>query len=209
MESPYQCPWCKVLCGPGCARACSARLHPPFCGGLWCIWGRTWCSSLAEAKAISTSDTPRNQLHNGLLAVVHALKIWQCYLEGLTFTVATDHNPLVHLPTQPNPSGRQGRWSEHLQRFTLEWEYQPGASNLAADAWSRNPPSRFAAALLMMLTHSKTRTLVNQIPQTRARTPWRPAKQRHVDFEGPEPLVGGGTSLATLVCRVFSERRNL
>jgi len=39
-----------------------------------------------------------------LLAVVHALKTWRCYLEGQMFTVITDHNPLVHLNTQPNLS---------------------------------------------------------------------------------------------------------
>ena len=95
-----------------------------------------------------------------LLAVVHALKIWRCYLEGPKFTVVTDHNPLVHLPTQPNLSGRQARWSEYLQRFTFDWVYRPGVSNLAADALSRNPPkgNSFSVALLMnMLTRSKAK----------------------------------------------------
>eukprot|EP00983_Pelagomonas_calceolata_P035520 1110861-Pelagomonas_calceolata.AAC.1 len=50
-----------------------------------------------------------------LLAVVHALKIWRCYLKGPLFTVLTDQNPLTHLNTQPNLSRRQTRWVEYLQ----------------------------------------------------------------------------------------------
>ena len=41
-----------------------------------------------------------------LWAVVHALKQFRCYLEGISFTVVTDHNPLVHLQTQPSALGR-------------------------------------------------------------------------------------------------------
>jgi len=68
--------------------------------------------------------------------------------------VITDHNPLVHLPTQPNLSGRQVRWSEYLQRFDFNWVYRPGVTNLAANALSRNPPERspFCVVLLMALT---------------------------------------------------------
>jgi len=96
-----------------------------------------------------------------LLAVVHALKTWRCYLEGPMFTVITDHNPLVHLNTQPNLSRRQVRWAEYLQRFKFNWLYRPGKDNMA-DPLSRNPPPdqpqiNFAnlVLLLAMQTRSK------------------------------------------------------
>jgi hypothetical protein len=57
-------------------------------------------------------------------------------LEGSTFTVLTDHNPLIHLPNQPMMSRRQVRWSEFLQQFIMKWEYKPGAEN-PADPLSR------------------------------------------------------------------------
>ena len=55
-----------------------------------------------------------------LLAVVHALKKWRCYLEGKPFTVQTDHKPLTHLPTQLNLNRRQARWSEFLQGYHFD-----------------------------------------------------------------------------------------
>ena len=35
------------------------------------------------------------------LAVVHAFNLWRCYLEGNHTVVYTDHNPLLHLMSQP------------------------------------------------------------------------------------------------------------
>ena len=71
-----------------------------------------------------------------LLAVVHALRVWRCYLEGRQFTVVTDHKPITFLQTQQTLSRRQTRWSEFLQSFTFEWLYKPGKSN-PADPLSR------------------------------------------------------------------------
>ena len=50
-----------------------------------------------------------------LLAVVHALQVWRCYLEGAPrFKVITDHNPLVYINTQQHLSRRQSRWVEFM-----------------------------------------------------------------------------------------------
>jgi hypothetical protein len=107
-----------------------------------------------ESQRLLPAEVNYTVTEQELLAVVHALKIWLCYLEGPKFTVITDHNPLVHLPTQPNLSGRQVRWFEYLQRFDFNWVYRPGVTNLAANALSRNPPERspFCVVLLMALT---------------------------------------------------------
>jgi hypothetical protein len=72
-----------------------------------------------------------------MLAVVHALRVWRCYLEGADFTVYTDHVSNTYFQTQPNLSRRQARWSEFLQRFgAFEWKSRKGAKNVA-DALSR------------------------------------------------------------------------
>jgi hypothetical protein len=74
-----------------------------------------------------------------MLVVVHALRVWRCYLEGAHFTVYTDHISNTFFQTQPNMSRRQARWSEFLQRFgSFEWKYRKGANNLnVANALSR------------------------------------------------------------------------
>jgi hypothetical protein len=81
-----------------------------------------------------------------LLAVVHALNVWRCYLEGPQFTVVTDHCPNTFLQTQQNLSRRQARWSEFLQRFNFTWSYREGRTNVA-DPLSRNPVSPTLALL--------------------------------------------------------------
>ena len=74
-----------------------------------------------------------------LLAVMNALQVWRCYLEGAPrFTVVTDHNPLIWLQTQKTLSRRQARWSEYMQRFNFGWVYRPGRINVA-DPLSRAP----------------------------------------------------------------------
>jgi hypothetical protein len=72
-----------------------------------------------------------------MLAVVHALRVWQCYLEGARFTVFTDHVSNTFFQTQPSLSRRQARWSEFIQRFgVFKWEYLKGNRSVA-DALSR------------------------------------------------------------------------
>ncbi len=73
-----------------------------------------------------------------MLGVIHALKVWRCYLEGSDFTVVTDNCPNTFFNTQVNLSRRQASWLEFLQRFKFDWEYRPGRTNVA-DPLSRNP----------------------------------------------------------------------
>ena len=78
-----------------------------------------------------------------LPASVHAVATWRCFLEGLPasqVTLITDRYPNTCLPTQPEMSKRQARWSEFLQRFNFKWEYRPGRQNVA-DPISRYPQS--------------------------------------------------------------------
>ena len=83
-----------------------------------------------------------------LLAVVHALKVWRCYLEGEEdFTVVSDHRANTSRDVQPTLSRRQTRWVEFLSRFHMKWTFKKGAEN-PADPLSRDPSFKACAMLV-------------------------------------------------------------
>ena len=55
-----------------------------------------------------------------MLASVHAVQTWCCYLEGSKFTLVTNHYPNTLLKTQPTLNRRQARWSEILQPYDFK-----------------------------------------------------------------------------------------
>ncbi|GJP51327.1 hypothetical protein CLOM_g10485 [Closterium sp. NIES-68] len=95
-----------------------------------------------------------------MLAIVHAFKIWRCYLTGADVTVRTDHKYLQYLRAQPNLNPRQIRWLDYLEsNFTYKIPDKKGANNIA-DALSR-PSAQLAAILVRGLimvasTHATT-----------------------------------------------------
>ena len=73
-----------------------------------------------------------------MLAMVHCLYKWRCYLERQKeFVALTDHKSLIYLKTQANLSRRQAAWMETLQRYPIRIEYKPGTELKFADALSR------------------------------------------------------------------------
>jgi hypothetical protein len=70
--------------------------------------------SVASFESRKLSDA---ELNYQTLAVVHALRVWRCYLKGAEFTVYIDHVSNTYFQTQPNLSRRQARWSKFLQCF--------------------------------------------------------------------------------------------
>ena len=71
-----------------------------------------------------------------LLDIVHALKIWRPYLEGQTFTVITDYASLEYFHSQSKLLRRQVRWLDILNGPDFTIKYQPGKTNVVADALS-------------------------------------------------------------------------
>ncbi|KAJ9526429.1 hypothetical protein QJQ45_009904 [Haematococcus lacustris] len=88
------------------------------------------------SKKLSSAKVNYTTGEQEMLALVSACKEWRCYLEGVPFTLFTDHKPLISLPTQKTLSRRQARWMELLSRFDFKLEYIPGPVN-PADPLSR------------------------------------------------------------------------
>ena len=118
-----------------------------------------------ESRKLSPAEKNYTTTEQELLAVVHALRVWQCYLEGATFEVVTDHCPNTYLQTQPSLSRRQARWAEFLQRFGFTWTYKPGKTNIA-DPLSRDPA--FLAQVTFRETSHSRSHMLNAIASVRA-----------------------------------------
>ena len=67
---------------------------------------------------------------------------WAGWIGTSPITVVTDHKSLEswvqeYVETPSGPTGRRARWHEIFSQFNLTIVYQPGATNLVADAMSR------------------------------------------------------------------------
>jgi transposase InsO family protein len=89
-----------------------------------------------ESRKLTAAQQNYHTTEKELLAVIHALTVWRCYLDGARFTVISDHEPLKYLRSKAALAPRQVRWSQFLERFDYDWQYRPGRIN-AADPLSR------------------------------------------------------------------------
>ena len=91
-----------------------------------------------------------------MLAIVETLQHWRHYLQGLHFTVRTDHKPLTYFFSQPNLSPRQLRWLEKLADYMpgISLQYTQGKENIIPDRLSRRPD--FLSALKTTVTIPET-----------------------------------------------------
>jgi hypothetical protein len=113
------------------------------------------------SRKFSSAETRYHTGEQELLALIHALKEWRCYLEGVRVRLITDHHPLVYLQTQSSLSRRQACWVEYMQRFDFELVYAPGCGNVA-DPLSRWSPEVQAAVLAVVLGVSTRRQAAQQ-----------------------------------------------
>ena len=106
-----------------------------------------------ESRKLTSAERNYHAYEREALAVLHALKVWRCYLEGVSnFKLATDHETLLHLERQPHLHGRQARWLEQLSRFNFTWEHRGGRYNVA------DPLSRIPHPVVSALTRSQMKS---------------------------------------------------
>lgn len=92
-----------------------------------------------ESRKLTPTEANYPTHDREMLAIVHAFKVWRCYLDNTRVDVYTDHASLIHFFKQPNLSPRQARWSEYLSQFDYVLHHVKGVANVVADALSRRP----------------------------------------------------------------------
>ena len=98
----------------------------------------------------SAALTPTAQRYGAydreFLAIVSAIRKFKHYLMGTSFTIVTDHKPLVDLRTSSyekvrDPHNRRARWMTEIDPLNWTIQYKPGVKNMNADQMSRHPDS--------------------------------------------------------------------
>ena len=97
-----------------------------------------------DGRKLTDTELKWSATEQEMLAVVHHVQKWRCYLEGGHFVVVTDREPNTWFHSQKKLSPRQHRWYEFLADLDFTWQYRPGRLNMA-DPLSRHP--RFSAKL--------------------------------------------------------------
>lgn len=71
------------------------------------------------------------------LAVLSSIERFRPWVDGVHFTVVTDHASLKWLQELKEPHGKLARWAVRLQAFDMTFEHRPGKQMDAPDALSR------------------------------------------------------------------------
>lgn len=74
------------------------------------------------------------------LAVLWSIEKLRPYLEGVPFTVITDHYSLVWLQNLKDPTGRLARWAVRLQQYNFKIVHRKGKDHIVPDTLSRSVP---------------------------------------------------------------------
>lgn len=86
------------------------------------------------------SPTQRNYsaTERECLAVLTGVEKFRPFIDGVKFTVVTDHASLKWLQNLKEPHGKLARWAVRLQAFDIIFEHRPGRQMVVPDALSRS-----------------------------------------------------------------------
>lgn len=89
------------------------------------------------SKKLSKTAQKYTVTEREALAVISAIEKFRCYIEGVHFTVITDHASLKWLNNLKDPQGRLARWALRLQAHDFTIEHRAGSKMAVPDALSR------------------------------------------------------------------------
>uniref|UniRef100_A0A1Y1NGJ5 RNA-directed DNA polymerase n=1 Tax=Photinus pyralis TaxID=7054 RepID=A0A1Y1NGJ5_PHOPY len=89
------------------------------------------------SRALTRTERKFSVTERECLAVLWSVEKLRCYLDGVKFTVITDHHSLVWLNNLKDPQGRLGRWVLRLQQFDYDIVHRKGLDHVVPDFLSR------------------------------------------------------------------------
>lgn len=134
-----------------------------------------------ESRKLSPAESNYDTTEREMVAVIHALTVWRCYLDGMQFTIYSDHEPLKYLRTKPSLTPRQVRWSQFMERFNYTWEFRAGKLN-AADPLSRATHAPY--------TGSPNTHTVTHLAAVSRKLCKKTHTQDKIVYPPPPPLIG-------------------
>ncbi|VDH93042.1 Hypothetical predicted protein [Mytilus galloprovincialis] len=90
-----------------------------------------------SGRSLSKQEQQYGITEKECLALVYAVKKFDCYLRFTKFTAYVDHSALKWLLTLKEPTGKFARWIALLQSYSMEILYRPGTTHGNADGVSR------------------------------------------------------------------------
>lgn len=91
------------------------------------------------SKKLTPGQAKKEIMYLECLGIKEAIIYWQHYLIGKSFTVISDHKPLINLKTKSRTDEALGDLMLYLSQFNFKVIYRAGKENLEADSLSRNP----------------------------------------------------------------------
>lgn len=109
------------------------------------------------SRTFKKGELNKPTIEKELLAIHYAITTLRPYLYGKTFTVRSDHKPLIFLYNLKNPASKLTRVRLDLEEYDFEVEYIKGSNNVAADALSRISINDLKEMYIFAITRSMTR----------------------------------------------------
>ncbi|CAK1581092.1 unnamed protein product [Parnassius mnemosyne] len=98
-----------------------------------------WIPLAFFSKKLNTAQRKYSPYDRELLAMYEAIKYFKFMIEARSFTLFTDHKPLISAfnKNSQNLSPRQFRYLDYISQFTTDIRYIKGDDNIVADTLSR------------------------------------------------------------------------
>ena len=88
------------------------------------------------SKKLSKTEQNYPTIEREMMAIIHCLRKFRCYIEGKSTIIHSDHKPLVWARSIKQPKARLWGWIYEMEHFNGEIVYQKG-ENQPADPLSR------------------------------------------------------------------------